>query len=183
MINLIPTEEQKKITKIFYLKLIVVFFLLLAFSMFVASVSLIPSYFLALNKERIAESKLEIQKSETIPQLDTDTVALIKEIDGKMKTIENSIKNKFLVSEEIINQIIASKMADIKITRISFDGNVATDKKVSIYGTAPSRERLLLFRRSLEENPKFTKVDLPVSNFIKGENIEFYLSLSLSLED
>jgi hypothetical protein len=179
MINLIPTEEQKGITKGFYLRLIVVFFGLLAFCAFVASVALVPAYLLALNKERIANSKLEIQKSETIPQLDKDTVKLIKEIDGKMKTVEDSIKDKFLVSERVINQVIASKMSDIKITRISFEDIPVDGKKVGVYGTAPSRERLLLFRRSLEENPEFSKVDLPVSNFIKGANIEFYLSLVL----
>lgn len=179
MINLIPTEEQKSTTKNFYFRLVVIFFVLLAFCAFVAAVALVPAYLLALNKERISNSKLEIQKSETIPQLDKDTVSLIKDIDGKMKTIEGSIKNKFLVSQEIINQIVNSKMPDIKITRIAFDEDVALGKKVSIYGTAPSRERLLLFRRSLEENITFTKVDLPVSNFIKGSDIEFYLSLLL----
>jgi hypothetical protein len=179
MINLIPTEEQKKIAKVFFMKLAVVFFVLLAFSAFVASVALVPAYFLALNKERIAKSRLEVQKSETIPQLDKDTVSLIKEIDGKMKTVENSIKNKFLVSQEVISQVVSSKMSDIKITKISFEEDINTGRKVSIYGTAPSRERLLLFRRALEENPNFSDVNLPVSNFIKGENIEFYLSLVL----
>lgn len=180
MINLVPIEEQKNMAKGFYLRLIVVFFVALALAVFVAIISLVPSYFLALNKERLAESKLEIQKSETIPQLDKDTVLLIKDIDTKMKIVEKSMASKFLVSEEVINQIISDKMPDIKITRISFDKDVVAGKKVSIYGTAPSRERLLLFRKSLEENKSFKQVDLPVSNFIKGSDIQFYLSLFLA---
>lgn len=179
MINLVPIEEQKSMAKGFYLRLVVVLFVALALAVFVAIIAMIPSYFLALNKERIAESKLEIQKSETIPQLDKDTIALIKDIDTKMKIVEKSMSSKFAVSEEVINQIISDKMPDIKITRISFDNDVVAGKKVSIYGTAPSRERLLLFRRSLEQNENFKQVDLPVSNFIKGSNIEFYLSLFL----
>jgi len=177
MINLIPIKEQKNMTKGFYLRLFVVCLFLFSICISIALISLIPSYFLVNNKEEVAQMKFETQKNETIPQLDKDTVFLIKDIDNKLNIVENSEKNKFLVSEKVINQIIASKMFDIKITRISFDVDVAFGKKVSIYGTAPSRERLLLFRKSLEENPAFSNVDLPVSNFVKGENIEFYLSL------
>lgn len=178
MINLIPTEEQKSVTKGFYFRLFAVFLFLFSFCMFVALVTLVPSYFLVDNKEKIAQMKLEIQKNELMPQLDQDTLTLIKDIDNKLSIIENSKKNKFLVSERVINQIIASKMSDIKITRISFEKNATLEKKISIYGIAPSRERLLLFRKSLEENSAFSSVDLPVSNFIKGSNIQFYLSLN-----
>jgi hypothetical protein len=180
MINLIPKEEQKIIAREFYLRLVVVFFALLSVVLFIALIALAPSYLLTLNKERIAVGRLEIQKSETMPQLDKDTVSLIKEIDSKMKLVENSEKNRFLVSESVINQIVADKMLDIKITRISFEEDaVLGERKVSVYGVAPSRERLLLFRRALEENSSFSTVNLPVSNFIKGSNIEFYLSLTL----
>jgi hypothetical protein len=178
MINLIPIEGQKRMIKGFYLRFIIVFAFLFSFCMFVALVSLIPSYFLANNKEKDAQIKLEIQKNEPMPKLDQETLALIKDIDSKLTIVENSNKNKFLVSEKVINQIMSSKMPDIKINRISFERDVVSDKKVSIYGTAPSRERLLLFRKALEENSAFLNVDLPVSNFIKGENIEFYLSLT-----
>jgi len=177
MINLIPTEEQKVTTKGFFFRLFIVFLFLLSFCIFVALVTLVPSYFFVNNKEKVAQMKLEIQKNEPIPQLDQDTLSLIKNIDDKLTIIESSEKNKFLVSEKVINQIMASKMPDIRITRISFDKNAAFEKKVSIYGIAPSRERLLLFRKSLEENPAFSKVDLPVSNFIKGSDIQFYLRL------
>jgi hypothetical protein len=70
-------------------------------------------------------------------------------------------------------------MPDIKITQILYDNTVAKgDKKVNIQGTAPSRERLLIFRQALEGNPAFKKVDLPISNFVKGSNIQFSLSLT-----
>jgi hypothetical protein len=53
-------------------------------------------------------------------------------------------------------------------------------EKISISGRASSREVLLSFRRTLEDNPAFSKVDLPISNFIKGSNIRFYITLTHS---
>ncbi|MFH1608797.1 MAG: hypothetical protein ABH951_02135 [Patescibacteria group bacterium] len=180
MINLIPIEEQKNTTKGFYFRLVIVFFFLFTFCVSIASITLIPSYFLVFNKEKVAEIKLEIQKNEIIPQLDQHTLSLIKDVDKKLDIIENTSKNKFLVSQEVISQIVKIKMSDIKITRILFENDIINGKKVSIYGTAPDRERLLLFRRALEENSVFSKVDLPVSNFIKGSDIQFYLNLVIS---
>ena len=68
----------------------------------------------------------------------------------------------------------------IKISQISFKDTGLDVKEVNISGTAPSRERLSLFRRALEGDPLFKKVDLPISNFIKGSNIRFSLSLTPS---
>jgi hypothetical protein len=180
MINLIPNEEQKNITKGFFLRLVVVFIFLFSFCLIATLIIFVPSYLISINKERIAKNKLEIQKNETIPQLDQNSLTLIKDLDNKLKIIENSDLNKFNISENIIDQIILNKMPDIKINRFSFVQDIVEGKKVSIYGTAPSRERLLLFKKALESSSYFLRVDLPVSNFIKGSDINFYLSLIAS---
>ena len=58
-----------------------------------------------------------------------------------------------------------------------YENDATKGKKVTVLGIAPSRELLLLFRRALEDDVAFKKVDLPISNFVKGSNIEFSLSL------
>ena len=75
------------------------------------------------------------------------------------------------------NEILLKKSPNIKITRISYKDDLKTGKKIDIEGLAPNREVLLLFRRALEDSTVFSKVDLPISNFIKGSNIKFHLSL------
>jgi len=75
--------------------------------------------------------------------------------------------------------VISKKMTDIKINQILYK-NEPAGKSIGVRGIAPNRERLLLFRRALEEDPLFKKVDLPISNFTKGLNIQFYLSLITS---
>ena len=177
MINLIPKEEEKRIIKDFYFRLATAFLFLFAFFMLIASLALFPSYFSALNKEKLANTQLEAQKNEAIPQLDQDATALIKDLDSKLTVIENSMKTRFLISEKVIDQVILEKIPDIKITKISFNNDVVLGRKISVYGIAKNREQLLLFKQALEKNKAFSKVDLPVSNFIKETDIQFYLSL------
>jgi hypothetical protein len=177
MINLIPNQEKKKKVKDFYFRLVVVFFAVLGSSVLVGSAAILPSYFLSSVKKNLSESKLEAQKAESAPLVDQSTLLTVEELNSKLSLIENAEKNKYLVSLKVINEIMAKKMPDIKITQIVYDNATVGGKKISIRGIASSRERLLLFRRALEDNPAFKKVDLPISNFVKGSNIQFSLSI------
>ena len=180
MINLIPNEEKKKMARNFYHRLTALSFLLLGFFTAITFVVVLPSYFLSLVKENFANSKLETQKREPAPTLDPNMIIEIRNLDSKLALIEKVQKKKFIVSERVINQIISDKMPDIRLTRISYENIIPTGKKININGIAPSRERLLLFREMLEGDSTFKNVNLPISNFIKGANIQFSLTLSPS---
>ncbi|MBI2630651.1 hypothetical protein HYW73_00335 [Candidatus Nomurabacteria bacterium] len=177
MINLIPNQEKKKKGKDFYFRLGVVFLAAIGFCVLVAILSILPSYFLSSVEKNLAYEKLEIQKREPVPAVDQDSLKTVEDLNEKILLINASEKNTYLVSQKIISEIILKKMPDIKINRINYENNSVTGKEISINGVAPSRGRLLLFRRALEDDVAFKKVDLPVSNFIKGSNIEFYLKL------
>lgn len=177
MINLIPNQEKKKKVKDFYFRLTIVFFIVLGVCMIIGSVLILPSYFLSSVRKNINEERLQMQKNEIVPIPDQNTVTAIKNLNIKLNIIENAEKDRYLVSQKVINAIMLRKMPDIKITEISYDNSTLEGKKVTIRGLAVSRERLLLFRRALEDDVAFKKVDLPISNFVKGSNIEFYLNL------
>ena len=177
MINLIPIKEKKELIKNFYLRFLVVFFYMLIFSIIILFIVILPSYFISVAKISDAILKLEAQKKEPIPEVDQNTLALIKDVNTKLNLVENAETNKFEISQKVIKEIILNKMSDIKIDEFSFQNDQIKGKTISINGIAPSRERLLLFRQALEEDKTFSSVDLPISNFIKGSNIQFYLNL------
>ncbi len=177
MINLIPKEEKKKIIKGSYYKLLILFLVLGSVSFLLALVAILPSYFLSSVRNNIVNTKLEMQKSEPVPLPDQQTLLAIKDLNNKLTLIENAQNNKFVISEKVINAIILKKILEIKITAISYENDPLKGKKISIQGNAPSREILLLFRQALEDSVAFKQVDLPISNFVKGSNIQFYLSL------
>ncbi len=177
MINLIPNEEKKKMSKDFYFRLVTVLFVMLSISLLIASIVILPTYFLFSTEEDSINTELELQNSESIPLLDQNTLVVIKDLGNKLNLIEDTQKNKFVFSQKVINEIILKKIPSIKITKISYQNNPQTGRKINISGKAPSREVLLSFRRALEDNVAFSKVDLPISNFVRGSDIEFYLSL------
>ncbi|MFA5932392.1 MAG: hypothetical protein WC793_03395 [Candidatus Paceibacterota bacterium] len=177
MINLIPKEEKKKMTIDFYYRIAILFFFMLNFSILIAFFSLLPSYFISSVKYSLINTKLENQKMEPLPPLGEQSLAIVKDVNDKLALVEKFEKNKFLLSVKVINAILLKKRSDIKITQITYENNIINGKKINITGTAPSREVLLLFRQALEDSPNFKNIDLPISNFVKGSNINFSLSL------
>ncbi len=178
MINLIPKKEKKKIIINFYFRLAILIIVMLDFCILVAFFSLLPSYFISSIKYSLISAKLENQKLEPLPPREEDSLVLVKDIDNKVSLVEQFERNKFLLSVKVINSIFLNKRSDIKITQISYENNGINGRKISITGIAPSREVLLLFRQALEDSSTFKNVNLPISNFIKGSNINFNLSLT-----
>ena len=177
MINLIPNQEKKKKVRDFYFRLTTVTVFVLSLVALVALVALLPAYFLSSVKQNLAEAKLGSQNAEPVPLLDQKTEMLIDNLNSRLNLIENAEKNKYLVSLKIINEIIQKKLLTIKITQVLYETDASGGRKASVRGVAQSREELLLFRRALEDDDAWKKVDLPISNFVKGSNIEFSLTL------
>ncbi|MDD5721006.1 MAG: hypothetical protein PHT16_00970 [Candidatus Pacebacteria bacterium] len=180
MINLIPKEEKKEKVIDFYFRLVILFIAMLDFCILVAFFSLLPSYFISSVKHSLTSARLENQKLEPLPLQGEDSLVLLKDINNKITLVEKFEKNKFPLSVKVINAILLNKRPDIKITEISYENNGTSEKKISITGVAPSREVLLLFREALENSSSFKNVNLPISNFVKGSNINFNLSLTPS---
>lgn len=177
MINLVPNEEKKVMKQSFYYRLSTIFFVALGCCMLIASIALIPAYVSSMEKKSSLNNKLEIQKTENIDAKGAEVTGIIDNLDKKITLVEQTEKNKFSVSEKIIKEILSHKIPQVKITEISFNSTVKDGRKVSVSGLASSREQLFLFRKSLEEDPAFKMVDLPISNFVKGSNIKFSLTL------
>ena len=179
MINLIPNAEKKEIIKGFYWRLVVLFFVMMGVSFIIAFVAILPPYFLSSVKNRIADTNLEALKNEPALEPNSKTLKTVEDLKTKLTLIEKTQNNKFSVLEKVINIVLIKKMDNIKINSISYYDDSLKGKKIKIQGSASSREVLLSFRQKLEDDITFKNVDLPISNFIKGSNIQFNLNLTL----
>jgi hypothetical protein len=177
MINLIPKEEERKMAVDFYSRLAVLFLLMLSFSVLAACVAILPAYFISSVNNSVVSTKLKMQKAQPLPELGEQSLATVKDINTKLGLVENAEKNKFSVSEKIVNAILLKKTPGVKIIQILYDSEQTQGKKINILGTATSRETLLSFQEALEDDPAFKNIDLPISNFVKVSNIQFDLSL------
>ena len=181
MINLIPIEERKELKKYFFLRLLSVFLFMFGISFFIGIVLISPSYFYAYSKKNTVENKLENQQKEEMPKIDQDAQKAINNLNEKLDLVEQLMGNKYVVSEKIFGEILSRKISGIKIKRIYYENNLSTGKTVVVDGIATNRETLLSFRRMFENSEVFKSVELPISNFVKGHNIEFSINLVATL--
>ncbi len=108
------------------------------------------------------------------------SLATVKDLNGKLILLQNAEQSKFLISEKVIDAVLASKISGIKISQILYQNDPIAGKSISLTGAASSRAVLLLFGQTLEDNTAFKNVNLPISNFVKESDIDFYLTLTPS---
>jgi len=147
-------------------------------SVLFATATMLPAYFISVTKKDFTTTKLTLQEQEPVSTSDQETLGASKELDRQLGLIEKTKTSSYFVSQKVINEIMLAKTPSIKITEIFYQNDPQKGKTVIINGTAPSREILLSFRTALEDNVAFKKVDLPISNFVKGSDIKFSLSLT-----
>ncbi len=177
MINLIPNQEKKKMARDFYMRIVIMFFVVSSLALIIGSSALVPSYWLSNIKQKLIADRLNRQSYMPIPAGSQDVLDVAKSLDHKFKIIDSAEAKKFLISERVIQKIVSKQIPGIKITEITVTHDQLEGRKISIRGGAVSRDKLLAFSQSLGDDKSFKKVDLPISNFIKGSDIQFYLTL------
>lgn len=177
MINLIPIEEKKSNKQDFYFRFLYVCFIMFVFLIIVLIVAISPAYFISLEKKISANEALENQKKEALMEVDEKALITTQNLETRLNLLEKARENKYIFSEKVLAKILAKKISGIKITRIFYGNDSLQGRKIIINGMASNREQLLSFRREFENDPSFKSVDLPISNFVKGYDIEFTLNL------
>jgi hypothetical protein len=178
MINLMPIEEKKKMRNNFFSRLLVAVFFMFGFLGFIAAVAILPSFFVSYAKKQTVARNLEIQKNQKMPEVDQQAQMAVTDLNNKLGLIEKAMNNKYVFSQKIVNEILSRQTDGIKITKIFYENDPFKGKKIALSGVAGSREQLLQFRQAFESSNVFSNVNLPISNFVKGQNIQFNLELT-----
>ena len=104
------------------------------------------------------------------------------EIEQRIKQANQKLDQVYLKQGDmIIWTSILEKLSNITpsgvyITNLSYQ---LSNKQVNLSGWANNRNKLLAFQDSLEQASNFIKVDAPLSNLIKQNNISFSFMLHL----
>lgn len=180
MINLIPSQEKKKIQKDFYLRFFILVFLVISFAVAISMVLLSPSLFYSSIQKNIVKDQIDNLKNNNVTGINPEYAKTIQDVNDKLKKVNDFRGYKFLISENIINEVIKSKTSGIRITEINYSFDENKGKVLQLRGDALTRENLLFYKNSLEKNPNFKSIDLPISNFIKPTNLQFNLMINLN---
>lgn len=178
MANLLPLSEKKKIRKEYRIRLCIVVAGLFSMLFIVSIVLLSPSFILSSFKYSTAYKQLEMEKKKISDETEgIDPIKTAKKVNKQLAVLGK--EGSFMpLSYETVTMIVKHKPDRVKIKSIFYDRG-QSDGRISISGISKDRKTLLSFLQSLEGEEIFNKVELPISSFVNGEDIEFSISISI----
>ncbi len=197
MINLLPLQQKKSLHNLLVLKEIAFFLWGVFFIEIVCVIFLVPVYFFL--KAKTTSSALEVanlKNSESFI-VDKSMNTTIDDINSKLTVFPKTF-SEIYPSSDILIPLTKHRVAGISITGITFETRTpnnevvkpAANKKtvievkkpdIEIRGVAKNRLALLAFQKSLESDPLYSVVTVPISDFVKGENITFSILITTTL--
>ncbi len=182
MANLLPLSEKKKTRKEYRMRLSVVAMLLFATLFAISIVLLSPSFILSSFKYDSATKQLETEKKKISDAVEgVDPIKVAKEVNVQLEVLG---QDGYLMplSYDVFTIIVGHKPDSVKIKSMFYDRK-QKNGSISIGGVSKDRKTLLSFLQFLESEEIFTSVELPISSFVEGEDINFSIRITLNKED
>jgi len=170
MINLLPQSKKDEIKLMIKKRAISVFLMSLGVLFFIFSALIAPSVLLLDAKEKSLKDILSRSEEERQKVL-IETEAEIKKYNQRSSLY---LKNKDVVSipDIYFDEAIKAKPTNISLNNFSFSRS-ETERILDVSGIAENREALLGYVESLKLISNIEDVTVPISSFVKGENLEF----------
>lgn len=173
MFNLLPKAEKDAIRREYRTRLAVVVLWFFFATMLIASILLLPSYFLSTQNEKAA-----LRQSETI------TKSIKAEESSKFNEVLSGIKSRLDVVTHkppaLYLYELISRIAKERGSGISFEGMTISReeglRRVDIGGIAQTRNALVAFQKALMGTGLFKTVEFPVADLAKDGNSAFTLT-------
>ncbi len=173
MFTFLPHSSRQSVTREYKKRLFFVYLVSIICLGFAWIASLVPSYVLVSARLSDAESRKSTlaQGGDTVKIDETE-----KELDAIRQkiTILGPISERVPVSTAIA-QLFSRVPEGVVLSSFSIRRQGGA---IVVSGTAKNRETLVAFSKALEGDAFFKKVELPVSNFTKGKDVPFTMSLS-----
>ncbi len=208
IINILPDQEKKILRREYWMRFFAVSFNLIALIGVLSIILLFPSYFISKSEEKSIKNQVEIFDKDNPELIYNNMDKKIKEINSKLEILDKA-KVPYQVSSGVIDNILSNKTDGITFSQILFSKKIVevleesktteklpTDetaeaepevkkkKKIEIstleiYGVAKNRDSLRNFKTALDNNPTFSEVNLPISNFLEKKDLSFTVSITL----
>lgn len=198
--NLLPNEEKLKIREVYRLRVFIISSALLSVLLVLMIAPIMASYLLVSYKAEFLSNELSLVRSTQASSLNPyiNTISETnREIDLLGKTIPGSLKFRIYDLLKIISDYSVSvkdaKGAHLSVDNIAYEYRLPNKKEktagaltkfyhnsIAISGTASDRASLQNFIQLLKGNPKFIKVESPISNFVAIKDISFSVMLNIN---
>ncbi len=172
MANLIPLEAQRGVQKEYWVRVLVVWCMLVAFGLLLITILMVPVYIL-IESQTSAYATLYSEAT-----IQSDQIASLEAVINESNTVaeklvENTDDTKV---SEYITDITDRTNQGVQVTNFAYTGGATS---IGIGGTAKTRANLAAFKTALEESEKFERVELPISSLASERDIDFSMELIL----
>ena len=170
MYILLSKNEIKHLKHEYRIRTAILMLFFISGAVWVGIVTLFPSYIFSAAQEQKASD--EAGKIDTNRQAhgSGQLAAEIRDANTRINLLAN-VQDKIFLSS-IIEDIVNERPVGAHV------GNATTKTSITLSGNAATRDILVAFKRSLEADPRFEKVFLPVSSLAQDTNINFTMSVN-----
>jgi Tfp pilus assembly protein PilN len=175
MINLIPTEGQKKLQREYQARVVVTFSMLFGFVFLFLGVALVPTYVLvgAQMSSLQSEASQGGTKNDAFLKIETET----KDIEKIIAQIEKATST--LSITPLITEVTSLASDGVRIRALTIAEEKGVVQKIQVQGTADTRQSLVAFRDGLEASEWFKKAEVPLADLARDSDLPFSISVML----
>lgn len=181
--NLLPPERRHKLHREYVMRLVTVGALFLSLLIVVSGLLLVPSYrsLQSMAVQKQAALTALGGPAKVVSQNENDSAEFVNTVSylgglGKTVAASAAVRVVILIPREGVT------LSSITFSAPSTAGVVKTPAKMTITGTAATREALRAYDLALSAAPFISNVDLPISAYAKESNIAFTITLTGSLK-
>lgn len=175
MINLIPLNLKERINREYFMRLTILALCSVFFLVLITGIFLVPSYLIANVNARSAQDQLEMIKSHRDPEMEKIS-ASIQSVNKNLLVLTSSLYT-VSVPEDIFKPIIDARGTGVTFAQMLYEKKEKIGWSVTLHGSALSRQEMLIFVKNLEDSGRYEKINVPIGDLIKGQNVEFDLVL------
>ncbi len=179
MYHLLPLAEKRLLLSEYKTRFLIVSLVALLVLILLGIVFLLPSLFLADAKNQAVNSRIKILKDTVLSKQDSTISTIFESTKSDLKLLtsgQDSLSLRTLLETIINDRISGISIRSFSFSRIEADGSILA----TIKGVYTERDSLVAFRKSLEREKIFNRVDLPISSLAKSKNADFTIELVAS---
>ena len=176
MHNFLPKEEKKVLRKEYVSRLTIVALVFLFVAEIIGFVSLLPAFFIS----QVKEDQITLEQTVVGETLEKEKDMYLEEdlVKAQAQIAQLNIESKDVPITDLILKVTNNQLIPgIRLQSFTLMRNKETSE-LTLKGVALNRDSLVTFKKTLEKEPLFKKVDFPVSDLAKNRDIFFSVKVN-----
>ncbi len=174
MPNLLPEYSKKKIRVEYRLRIASIILVFTLTALLIGLAFLIPTYVL-LKVEHDDRTKIKEEMISTIKATQgEDYITALGDITNKISVLRQERDDTTLIA--MVTKITNQMVPGVKLESIDYTTTGGSNSLV-LTGHATTRDALINFKNSLQNEKSFTEIKHSIADLIKAENLDFTLSI------